>query len=85
MFIYGLYTLITGKYWMWFARRYHLSSKGVLVRGFGLLVTIVSVMFFLNFRDPSLFGNNWFYIFVVLLITALVGLVIQSQAKLVKK
>src|SRR5688572_12275757 len=85
LFLYGLYMLFTGRYWMWFARSYYLFAEGNLVRWLGLSIITFTGLFGISLISIDLFKPLLPYTLLALFITSIIGLVMQSRAELIKK
>lgn len=85
MFIYGSYMLIAGRFWMLLARGHYLYAEGNMVRWLGF-----STITFTTLLGMSLFDLNFLerllpFTLLAFFIACILGLVVQSQARLVKK
>jgi hypothetical protein len=85
LFIFGVYMLITGRFWMWLARGYYLVAEGNIVRCLGFATIAFTTLLGISLFDLNLLERFLPYTLLTLFVTSIIGLVVQSRAKLIKK
>lgn len=81
----GAYMLITGRFSMWFSRSYYSLAEGNIVRWFGLSTITFTIFLGISLIDLNLLEPLLPYTLSALLVTSIVGLIVQGRAKLIKK